>query len=144
MPPVESLKDNTALSIALGTKTKELLGSTKLCGSSQKCLKTLLSIETWNNAHHIYCRKKKKQTFLVLFPTEMEEAAVLGNRLKLVIPLQMNPTQNYCLKSARKPAQVSWLVAVLPMLIFCISHSCVCLSNGCAWEDFGHKGSLCH
>lgn len=52
------------------------------------------------------CRKK---CFFLLLPTEMEEVAVLSNRLWLMPPLQLNLVvlKIMVLKLAMKPAQVS-------------------------------------
>lgn len=113
MPQLDSLKDNTTLPIdckALGLKTKVLAGSTMmvlLC-SFQKCskdTKDLWAMKSGRN-HHMCCRKK---CLLKLLPTEMEEVAVLGSRLWLMPPLQLNPSVLKIMvpKSAMKPAQVS-------------------------------------
>lgn len=67
---------------------------TALCGSSQECSKDTKDFGAVNSdkQQSISHLLQKKKCF---FGVEMEEAAVLGNRLKLMLPLQLNPTQNY-------------------------------------------------
>lgn len=155
MPPLGSLKDNTTLSIAQISRHLEQRPKSfwdlpwwpyvAPLRNVQRTPKSLvLSIQTCNNPHHIYCRKK------CFFG-----AACHWNGGGCCVGQQdeddLSSTASYSkLWFSSQPwsqprwAASSWLVAVLPVLIFCISNSCVCLSNGCVWEDSRQKGSLCH
>lgn len=153
MPPLESLKDSTTLSIAqisrhLEQRPKSFLDlswwpSVAPLRNVQRAPKTLvLSIQTCNHPHHIYCRKN------VLFSHWNGGGCCVGQQAEADASSSAESYSKLWFScqpwSQPRWAASSWVMAVLPMLIFCISNSCVCLSNGCAWEDSRQKGSLCH
>lgn len=86
--------DNTTLPIgfkAFGVKTKVFVGSAMmfLCCSSQERSKDTKHLCAMNSdmQHPTSLVLQKKKCLLLLLPSEMEEVAVLGNRLWLMPPL---------------------------------------------------------
>lgn len=155
MPPLESLK-NMILPIAHTSRHLERRPkcfwdlpwwpSVAPLRNVQRTPKTLvLSIQTCNNPHHMYCRKK---CFFGVVSHWNGGGCCIGQQAGADASSSAESYSKLWFSSQpwSQPrwAESCWLVAVLPMLIFCISNSWVCLSNVGACEDSKQRGSLCH